>query len=487
MARSLRIGFLAGTLAWVSACAGNDAAPQDVPLTDPGPMFDVADVLADNPDVVDADRNDAGVPDEAAPADLAPPDPAATELSPADLTEAAPEAVAPSTCIDHCVYFCPVAAPDPAFVPKPGVKSATVFDPAVIGAFRLDFPTGEWEHFLALWRVSVAPNEDDPEYARCAFTFDGETFADAACRPRGSWEDWMDEIKPQFKIRFNHWDKSGRFRGLRSINLEYFRWLAAPVRDRLAMWMMDQAGLQAARVNHVRLNIDGADYGLYQNIEAVDKEFLENRFANPDGNLYEKGWQKKTHDDNADSCDIWTLGDLVDDEPLEGDHAAFFAALPKIVDLHELLQELAAEVVFPTPDNLSNGSTNFYYYDEPGRGFVALPWDLDTVMEPGAPPDSDVWEFWGDSDAPCRLRQLMNQNPVWKQEFIDRLVAIRDGAFADVATQAATVCSQVRPEILTDLTWLKEHGDVAAFDDDCAVIATHVAARIAYLKTALGK
>jgi hypothetical protein len=247
--------------------------------------------------------------------------------------------------------------------------------------------------------------------------------------------DWIHEIKPQIIVRFNFIDKQGRFRGLRRINLESFDGTEAPVRDRLGMWIMREAGINAPRVNHARVFKDGQYYGLYMNIESVDKEFLEDHFGTDDtGNLWESANELKTNEMVNDSSQLMALNNLVNAEPLAGDHTAFYGQLDALLDVPQVLREMAAETAMLVDDNFTNGSSNFYYYDHPRRRFMVLPWDLDTILTM-APANADPFAYWADSD-PNKLRQLMNQNPAWRAEYVDALVDIRDNVLARAPREA---------------------------------------------------
>ncbi|MBM4398451.1 MAG: CotH kinase family protein, partial [Deltaproteobacteria bacterium] len=207
----------------------------------------------------------------------------------------------------ECAFFAPVEAPAPRTEPDWDKASLPLFDETTIPEVRIAFPPSERQALEAIWKD---PKWEDPANAelwevekadawvQCSVAVGFATLVtEAACRLRGSPEDWHLEKKPQLKVRFNRWDESKRFLGMRSFNLEYMRYTAAPVRDRIAMWMFREAGLPAARVNHVHVFIDGEDRGPYMVIEPIDREFLEAWFANPDGNLYEGGYQKETNED----------------------------------------------------------------------------------------------------------------------------------------------------------------------------------------------
>lgn len=414
---------------------------------------------------------------------------------------------------------CPFLTTDPVSNPttKPdySLKTVPVFDESAVGEYRLTFTDAAWKEFEEkYWKNPKYDVSDQPDnvkfpvleeweanngdyYVKCALEFDGEVYEDAACRPRGSPEGWHKESKPQIKIRFDRWDKDARFKGLRAVNLEYLRNRDAPVRDRLAMWFMREAGLPASRVNHIRLAVKKGgspeeDFGLYMNIEPVDREFLEDRFQDPSGNLYKGGWIKKSNKNETNDCDIWALSDLVIyelEKPADVDHSGFFADLEPVIDVEQFLRVMAAEVLIQTKDNLANGSTNFYYYNHPGQNFVAIPWDLDVVLaDEHCDADTDLFEEV--ADEPCsetgELRHLMMLNPAWRSLFEDQLVDLRDGAFSRLVERTKTVCAQVREGYATDAAWLVDH-DLDEFDEDCLAIAQRVTDRMAYVKQVLGR
>ncbi len=410
--------------------------------------------------------------------------PAADDLAPLDPGgEGDPSADDPSTDVAPDRADAQASdAPVEVFEPHPNPANVPMFDESEVVEFRLDFTAEAWAEF------ETYRQQGKKKYVHCSFAFGGDTFPDAACRSKGNPDYWKDEKKPQFLIRFNHWDKDQRFKGLRGLVLESNPFHAAPVRDRLGMWVMREAGVDAPRANHARVLKNGALLGLYMNIEAVDREFLEDHFADPTGNLYEDGYQLKTNEDVNDLTRLWELEGLIDDEPLEGDHTAFYAALETLMDVHQVLREMAAEVVLPTGDNFTNGGSNFYYYDHPGRGFLVIPWDLDDVISEWAPAEADPFEYWGEPELelpPSKLRLLMNQNPAWKQEFVDTLVAIRDGPYTKLLDRVTWVCAQVRPEVEADPARVAE--DMADFDADCQEIRDRIQARIQFLKGKLGQ
>lgn len=353
-----------------------------------------------------------------------------------------------------------------------------VYDQSAVVELHLEFSDDQWAQFLEHRRLQ------QKAWVHCSFTYDGETFPDAACRSKGDPATWARERKPQFAIKFNEWVKGARFRGLRGLNLEANMYDDAPVRDRLAMWLFREAGVVAPRVNHARVFRSGEYLGVYQNIERIDKDFLVRNFEDPEGNLYDEGTELETNETENDLSRLMELAQTVELEPLDGDHTAFNAKLAALVNISQVLREMAVETVLPTADNFSNGSTNFYYYDDPLRGFTVLPWDLDTIFDDFAPADADPYAYWGGEiqNPPNKMRQLMNLNPVWQREFTDALVEIRDGPYARLPDQVDAYCSQIRSAVDADPN---KAGDLGDFDWDCEDIKARIAQRIAWLTATL--
>ena len=361
-------------------------------------------------------------------------------------------------------------------VPGGGGKSAPFYDEGQVVDVHVSFPPGAWEQLLT--SVAVPANRWVP----CGFSWNGESFPGAACRRKGNMTYWALEKKPQFLVRFNHTDKNGRFRGLRRLNFEFFDGTAAPIRDRVSMWLMRQSGVDASRANHARVWKDGMLLGLYQNIEVVDKEFLDDHFgAESGGNLWEEGDDLKTNEMLADDTRLSALITLIENEPEMADHTAFWAALDALVDISQLLREMAGETALVADDNFSNGAANFYFYEHPSRGFLVLPWDFDTALTNGAPTE-DPFEFWG-GGAPDKLRLLINANPAWKAEYVAYLKQIREGPLANLPAYVDAVCAQIRGPFSEDRN---TNYTLAEFDADCALVKQRATERLAFLRASLG-
>ncbi|HEY0711404.1 MAG TPA: CotH kinase family protein, partial [Polyangia bacterium] len=367
----------------------------------------------------------------------------------------------------------------PPWVPRPDPETLPIFDETRVVDFHVSFPPGEWERLLSL------RGEAPTRWVRCSIRFETTTFPEASCRRKGNMFDWdRTDAKPQFVVRFNGTDPNGRFFGLRRLNFEHFSGWAAPVRDRLGMWLMRQAGVVAPRVNHARVYRDGRLLGVYQNVETIDRELLEDHFgrAAADGNLWESGVELETNEESADRSARTALDQLIEQEPLQGDHTAFWARLASMMDIKQVLREMAGETALIAKDNFSNNLRNYYFYEHPTRGFLVLPWDFDDILIPMLV-DADPFEFWAHS-TPSKLRLLINQNPAWKAEYVEHLIDIRDNVLAKMPAYLDMVCAQIRPAVAEDMNTFYR---IDHFDSGCADLRALIPARVAALKRMLGR
>jgi spore coat protein H len=372
----------------------------------------------------------------------------------------------------------------------PKAKTAAVYDESAVVEFDVGFDDRNWKAFQDAWK----PKKDTSTWFHCSFQFAGVRFLDAACRHKGNPGDADVEKKPQIIVRFDKWVDSGRFFGLRRIDLEALPSFAAPIRDRVAMWALRLGGLTAPRANHAWVTVNGQPLGLYQNIEVVDREFLEQRFDPPIGNLYEKtdgSWSLQTNGDTGDYAAVFALEDTLESWKHRGAGSStpFLEKVATLVDVPQVLLESAAEMVWPVWDNFSNGGWNFYLYQPAAaKPMVVLPWDFDEVASSTAPFDANPWDFVGHMTGDLQpglgydLRNLLFERDDWKQEYADALVVVRDGYYAAARQRTQRVCQQIRPYVEMDPN---SYGTLQDFDAGCKDLEDRITARIEFLKSAL--
>ncbi|KIG16796.1 hypothetical protein DB30_04140 [Enhygromyxa salina] len=307
----------------------------------------------------------------------------------------------------------------------------------------------EWDHGKDLEEEGENPKAYHPV---TAFEYEDIAIYDAKIRLRGNttWWDPIPGDKMQFQIGFHTNDKDGRFLGLKRLAFDAATANRHMLRDRLALSIMRDVGIQAPCANNARLVVNGEYYGIFTSIEKLDETFLERRFDDPSGDLwYRTHWELKTNLDTANTDRIEALEDAK--TPKE---------LYEYLDLDQALRVFAAEAVLPFSDGMWAGGLNYYFYDEPiGGKFMMLTWDLDNTFErfhdkQGGEypynPDPVVWEKWTSHGRP--LYDLALEDPMWFDYYIQMIDEVfHEGYQPEVLHERIdTYTAQIQEAVLAD-------------------------------------
>jgi hypothetical protein len=317
-----------------------------------------------------------------------------------------------------------------------------VYDENILPAFDLTFTPDQ------LNALQIDCGNNVQQYRPVKLTY-GNEVVDAMVRLKGNWT-W-DCSKMQFVVSFNEIDPKGRFHGLRKLVFDAPWYDRTVLHERLAMPFFKARGLPYSCVNNAMVSINGVYYGIYANLERIDKEYLQRQFDLADGNLYQAGTELKTNETIGDTSDVMALNatTTVDE-------------LAKVMDLNEAVSEWAAEAMLPAMDNYWAGvEINYYIYHHPTRGFVYLPYDMDIVFGDSAYPDGSL--LWPDSltsdpityEHPGWLKEdrvkMVLSDPVWCQRFVDELALARAAYVpAEFAARVDTWNAQILQAVAMD-------------------------------------
>ena len=264
-----------------------------------------------------------------------------------------------------------------------------VFNPSQILDYHLTLPAGDWSAVLA------DDPATDPEVARQAqfHCNDEPPILVSIHRKRGGGT-----TKVGLKIDINAVVANQTYYGLKNLVLDNSVGCCEAsdgdagdmLREYLAWQMMRLSGTVSSRFVFVNLYVNGELLGVIGNVEAVDKVFLDDRFADDSGWLYKKsggpGGGLKTHESDgpagADPYDdyfcFWSSsGGGPDTCATPADVAA---TLSEHLMLDQMLRFGAVNAMVANSDSPIFKDNNYYYYDWPGTR-AYLPWDLDTCMK----------------------------------------------------------------------------------------------------------
>jgi len=207
--------------------------------------------------------------------------------------------------------------------------------------------------------------------------------------------------KKSFKISFNSFISGTRLEGVKELNLNGEHNDPSIMRARIAWELAQDAGMPAPRVNHVRLFINGQPYGLYANIEHLNDDYVEHRFARDAGNLYKCLWPADLANLGTDpnSYKLMSGGrkvyELKTNETLD-DYSGLarfvtalhattstqaLCAIDSVFNVNSYLKWLAWEVTTGHWDNHSFNKNNFYLYEDPASGLMEfISYDADNTF-----------------------------------------------------------------------------------------------------------
>jgi hypothetical protein len=227
--------------------------------------------------------------------------------------------------------------------------------------------------------------------------------------------------KLSLKVSFNETDSKGRFAGLRKLVFNACNRDRTCLRERLSYGLFRDMGVQTSRTGHALVRINGGPSQLYSLVEYIDKEFVQDHFADGTGNLYKERWPTypvesyyvaglQTNEATPDVQHMLDFAKAMGTTNL-GNYDANVAAF---LDLEAMGRYTAVDQLINNWDGIwkfycsaadTCGNHNFYVYDDPtSKLFVIIPWDVDnTFTEPSADMGRS---FHDDGPNVCDLKPL---------------------------------------------------------------------------------
>jgi hypothetical protein len=263
---------------------------------------------------------------------------------------------------------------------------AEVYADDNLPTFRLTIPPACWDSLLAAPDVYCSgdiaywPNGDpDAEIA----------LSNVGIRLKG-WASFQPlDQKPAFKIKFDEYVADQELLGLERLTLNNMVQDTGMVRERLGYRYMRSLGLPAPLCNHARVYVNDMYYGLYANLQTLDKTFVKSLYDPAPGNLYdildyfvdlfpgsEPYYELETNEDAPDTSDLTALIAAVNGPP-----ETFTIDAAAMLDMEELLAIGGAQAVLADWDGYFGARNNYKLYHELERDrFVFLPWGIDQTF-----------------------------------------------------------------------------------------------------------
>jgi len=192
--------------------------------------------------------------------------------------------------------------------------------------------------------------------------------------------------KTAFKLDFERFWPGAEFHGLQEMTLNNMVQDYNHVNEVLAYDLFRRMRIAVPRASYVKLKVNGEDFGLYLNLEALDGRWRARHFETTLG-MFEGEYGDDLFPgsafyfdldggDEAARLPLAALVDAIERAPREG----FMDALAAFLDWDEVLRFMATEVFIGHWDGYASTRNNYLLHvDEAGRVRM-LPWGLDQTF-----------------------------------------------------------------------------------------------------------
>jgi hypothetical protein len=220
-----------------------------------------------------------------------------------------------------------------------------------------------------------------------AITVDGTHLAEVGLHKKGFFGS-LNTAKPSLKVTFDEYVPGQAYLGLDKLTLNNANQDPSYLRQCLTYEVFAAAGVRVPRCNFAHVRVNGADLGIYVDVETVNHDFTRRVYADGSGNLYEGTLSDFRTDwvhtfdpkGDADGADLLPVVDAL----AIADDTAMLAALDDHLDLDRFYTYWAMEVITAHWDGYANDKNNYYVYDDPTTGQLDfIPWGVDATFQPG--------------------------------------------------------------------------------------------------------
>lgn len=262
--------------------------------------------------------------------------------------------------------------------------AATLFDPTRVVDVDLEMP----ESSLALLTQEMCNGGDyQPGTMTVRTATDVYGPLSVGIRLKGCWGSFRTlDAKAGWKIKVNY--VSGQtLLGLKKLTLNNMVQDGSMIHEALGYRVFRSMGVAAPRVGYANVSFNGAEYGLYANIETLDKVSLPRWYgAGQTAHLYEGSyWTDAVPDHvanfeidegNSDTADLQALSAV---NELSG--TAWWNAIRARADMNQMTAMWATELYIGHWDGYADHVWNNYYlHSTPSGRFTMLPWGLDQTF-----------------------------------------------------------------------------------------------------------
>jgi len=346
----------------------------------------------------------------------------------------------------------------------PNDGSRAFFDASVIGEIWLEIPPSSWSAIDDEALSGCEPMYRS--YHRGSVRIGSDNFPGSGIRVKGGCGSsrTLDD-KAAFKVNLS-WDdpavegcpKTRKYKGIKKITLNNQVEDPSFTHERIGYDFFRKLGVPVPRAAPMRVHVNDELWGLYLNLETIDRKFLKRHFESKKGMLYEGDYgcdigEERCFEEkfDTDACDGPREGyDPTDKTPLRELHARlaqipgddFYPAINQVFDFDSYLTMWAAAAVMGYWDGYPNDPNNYRIYHNPGDDrWTLIPSGTDQLLEKNVDPFKPVGML--------SIRCLAEDDCT--SAFRSRLAEVIDLFEAsDYASMARRIAKQVQAEVEAD-------------------------------------
>jgi hypothetical protein len=268
--------------------------------------------------------------------------------------------------------------------PTKGIENdlATAFNPSVVQDLFINITTDNWQDILN--------NPLDEEYHETSITFNGVSLDSVAIRTKGgsslSSVARSTSDRYSFKLDINEYVDGQKFFGLKKFTLQNSFNDPSYMREVFAYDLLNEMGVATPQHAFVNFYVNGELFGLYLMVEAIDGEFLENNFANSNGDLYKPDGTGSDLQWINNDIDSYSDINLQTNEE-STDNGAFINFVEQmdngstnVIEVDGLLRYMSVSVALSNLDSYHGTLAHNYYIYEQDGVFSFLPWDFNEAF-----------------------------------------------------------------------------------------------------------
>jgi hypothetical protein len=258
-------------------------------------------------------------------------------------------------------------------------KAAEFYNPLVVSNVSLTLPQASVD------ALNSNPGTTVYQHASVVITTADNkvtTMSDIGIRIKGQATRTNLNGKTALKLKFDAFVAGQKFMGLTRMTLNSMVQDPSFVHEDSAYRLYRAMGVVAPRTTYSWVNLNGADYGLYMNVESVDSQMLK-RWIEPK-HLYSSNcyladitpWQSGCYDTNYGDTDRTDLNAAIATSNLDG--AAWWTEINKVADMTAVINLMATDLYTSNWDGYTDVVQNNYYlaFDTAGK-FRIIPWGQD--------------------------------------------------------------------------------------------------------------